>query len=143
MWSDAEWRELRDLMGIDGPATAAERRGARVALDGRIAAWTASRDRDLVVTLLRSKGIRAAPVLSISELFSDAQLAHRGMWPVVTHPAIGEMHLVAPPFRLSSTPSVQDRPGPTVGADNDHVCGEILGLSLDERSTLQRDGVFE
>jgi crotonobetainyl-CoA:carnitine CoA-transferase CaiB-like acyl-CoA transferase len=143
VWSDAEWRDLCDVMGIDGPATASDRRRARVGLDERIGAWTATRDRDLVVALLRGKGLRAAPVLSIPELFSDAQLAHREMWPAVTHPAIGEMHLMAPPFRLSSTPSVQDRPGPTVGADNDHVFGEILGLSLDERRTLERDGVFE
>jgi crotonobetainyl-CoA:carnitine CoA-transferase CaiB-like acyl-CoA transferase len=143
VWSDAEWRDLCDVMGIDGPATASDRRRARVELDERIGAWAASRDRDLVVALLRGKGLRAAPVLSIPELFTDAQLAHREMWPAVTHPAIGEMHLMAPPFRLSSTPSVQDRPGPTVGADNDHVFGEILGLSLDERRTLERDGVFE
>jgi crotonobetainyl-CoA:carnitine CoA-transferase CaiB-like acyl-CoA transferase len=82
-------------------------------------------------------------VLSISELFTDPQLAHRGMWPGVTHPAIGPMHVMAPPFRLSGTPSVQDRPGPTVGADNDHVFGEILGLSAEERRTLGDDGVFE
>jgi crotonobetainyl-CoA:carnitine CoA-transferase CaiB-like acyl-CoA transferase len=143
VWSDAEWRDLCDVMGIDGPATASDRRRARVELDERIGAWAATRDRDLVVALLRGKGLRAAPVLSIPELFSDAQLARREMWPAVTHPAIGEMHLMAPPFRLSSTPSVQDRPGPTVGADNDHVFGEILGLSLDERRTLERDGVFE
>jgi crotonobetainyl-CoA:carnitine CoA-transferase CaiB-like acyl-CoA transferase len=143
VWSDAEWRELCEVSGIDGPATAAERRRVRLELDERIGAWTATRDRDLIVTLLRRSGLRAAPVLSISELFSDAQLAHRATWPVVTHPAIGEMHLMAPPFHLSATPSAQDRPGPTVGADNDHVFGEVLGLSLDERRTLERDGVFE
>ena len=93
--------------------------------------------------LLRAKGLRVAPVLSISELFTDPQLAHRGMWPRLTHPAIGEMHVMAPPFRLAATPSVQERPGPTLGVDNDHVFGEILGLSLDERRTLERDGVFE
>ena len=143
VWDDAEWQAFRELTGIDGPATAAERRRARAALDERIGAWTATRDRDEVVTLLRRSGLRAAPVLSISELFSDPQLAHRGMWPTVTHPTIGKMHLMAPPFRLSSTPSTQERAGPTVGADNDHVFGEILGLSLDERRTLERDGVFE
>ena len=82
-------------------------------------------------------------MLSISELFTDAQLAHRGMWPVTTHPTIGEMHVMAPPFLLSTTPSLQVSAGPTVGADNDHVFAEILGLSLDERRRLERDGVFE
>ena len=143
IWTDAEWRKLRDVTGIDGPDTAAERRAARAQLDVRIGEWTATRDRDQIVKHLRDKGLRVAPVLAISELFTDAQLAHRGMWPVVKHQTIGDMHVMAPPFRLSATPSLQDRPGPTVGADNDHVFGEILGLSLDERRRLERDGVFE
>jgi benzylsuccinate CoA-transferase BbsF subunit len=143
VWSDAEWRALREATGIDGPATAKERRVARVRLDERVGAWTAPRDRDEVVTLLRRNGLRVAPVLTISELFTDGQLAHREMWPVVKHPTIGQMHVMSPPFRLSATPSLQVSPGPTVGADNDRVFGEILGLSLDERRRLERDGVFE
>jgi crotonobetainyl-CoA:carnitine CoA-transferase CaiB-like acyl-CoA transferase len=143
VWSDPDWRALSELTGVSGPPTAAGRRVARTTLDRAIEAWTVTRDRDEVVALLRRAGVRAAPVLSISELFTDPQLAHRRMWPAVTHPAIGAMHVMAPPFRLSSTPSLQERAGPTVGADNDHVFGEILGLSLDERRTLQRDGVFE
>lgn len=143
VWSDAEWHALCDLTDISGPPTLSGRRAARAELDAAIGAWSAARERDDVVALLRRAGVRAAPVLSISELFSDPQLAHRGMWPPVTHPAIGAMHVMAPPFRLSATPSVQERPGPMVGADNDHVFGEILGLSLDERRTLEHDGVFE
>ena len=143
VWNDAEWRALRDVTGIDGPVKAAERRAARVDLDAKIEEWTATRDRDEIVRLLRREGLRAAPVLSISELFTDAQLAHRGMWPLTKHPTIGDMHVMAPPFRLSTTPSLQVSAGPTVGADNDHVFGEILGLSLDERRRLERDGVFE
>ena len=143
VWADPEWLALCELTGILGPPTAAGRRAARTTLDQAIEAWTVTRDRDDTVALLRRAGVRAAPVLSISELFTDPQLAHREMWPAVTHPAIGTMHVMAPPFRLSSTPSLQERAGPTVGADNAHVFGEILGLSLDERRTLQRDGVFE
>jgi crotonobetainyl-CoA:carnitine CoA-transferase CaiB-like acyl-CoA transferase len=143
VWDDPTWRAFSDVTGITGPTTAAGRRAARAELDARIDAWTRTRERDGIVALLRSAGLRAAPVLSIPELFTDPQLAHRGMWPAVTHPTIGPMHVMAPPFRLSSTPSLQERPGPTVGADNDHVFGELLGLSLDERRTLERDGVFE
>jgi crotonobetainyl-CoA:carnitine CoA-transferase CaiB-like acyl-CoA transferase len=53
------------------------------------------------------------------------------------------MRVMAPPFRLSATPSSQERAGPTLGADNDRVFGELLGLSVEERRTLERDGVFE
>lgn len=143
VWTDAEWGSLQGLTGLAGPALAADRRTARTELDGRINAWTGSRERDLVVATLRAAGLRVAPVLSISELFSDPQLAHRGMWPAVTHPAIGAMRVMAPPFRLSGTPSLQERPGPIFGADNDHVFGELLGLTAEERRSLERDGVFE
>jgi len=143
VWSDAEWRALRDLIGLDGMGSAAERRASRTELDARIGAWTARRVRDDVVRALRAAGVRVSPVLSISELFTDPQLAHRGMWPSVTHPAIGPMRLMAPPFRLSATPSRQERPGPVFGADNDHVFGELLGLTDEERRSLARDGVFE
>ena len=131
-WSDAERRALRDAIGApDGD------------LDGAVSAWCASRPRDDIVAAVRAAGVRVAPVLAISELFSDPQLAHRGMWPAVHHPAIGPMHLMAPPFRLSATPSRQERPGPIFGADNDHVFGELLGLTVEERRSLERDGVFE
>ena len=143
VWSDAEWRALRDVIGLDGLTDVADRRAAQVELDARISEWTGSRERDDVVATLRAAGSRVSAVLAISELFSDPQLAHRGMWPTVTHPAIGDMHLMAPPFRLSATPSVQVRPGPIFGADNDHVFGELLGLSGEERRSLERDGVFE
>lgn len=145
VWDDAEWRILRDSAGLDGDefTTAAGRLGSRADLDARVNAWTATRERDAVVALLRSAGLRVAPVLSISELFTDPQLTHRTMWPAVRHPLIGDMHVMAPPFKLSATPSLQERPGPTVGADNDHVFGELLGLSADERRSLEADGVFE
>src|SRR5256885_11094701 len=119
VWSDPEWDALRRLTGIAGPSTAEGRRAERAALDRRIEAWTTTRERDDVVAMLRAAGIRAAPVLSIPELFSDPQLAHRGMWPAVTHPAIGPMPVMAPPFPLSATPRLQARPRPTVGAGHD------------------------
>jgi crotonobetainyl-CoA:carnitine CoA-transferase CaiB-like acyl-CoA transferase len=132
-WSDAERRGLRAIVGA----------GERAELDAAVTAWAASRERDDIVATLRAAGLRVAPVLSIAELFTDPQLAHRGMWPPVLHPAIGAMRLMAPPFRLSATPSRQEQAGPTFGADNDHVFGELLGLTPDERRTLERDGVFE
>jgi len=135
-WSDAERRALQGIVGVADQPDGTD-------LDAATAAWTASRERDQVVATLRSAGLRAAPVLAISELFTDPQLAHRGMWPSVRHPAIGDMRVMAPPFRLSATPSVQERPGPIFGADNDHVFGGLLGLTSEERRSLEADGVFE
>lgn len=148
VWSDEEWRRLGAAIGdpalADDPrlATMAQRRAARAELDRRIGGWTRSRDRDLVVAILRASGLRAAPVLGVSELYDDPQLRHRSFWPVVEHPVIGRMHLMAAPFQLSETPSVQERSGPTLGADNATVFEGILGLTAEERGALERDDVF-
>ena len=145
VWDDDEWARLRALvpgLAAGGQAGAAERRAARTELDRRIAEWTATADRDALVTTLRAAGVHVAPVRTISELFADPQLAHRGMWPAVVHPAIGPMRIMAPPFRLSATPSEQRRAGPPFGADNDHVFGELLGLDAPTREALEADGVF-
>jgi len=136
--------DIADAEAVDvhcrggGPA----RRPGGADLDRWIADWTRTRQRDEVVAVLRAAGLRAAPVLGISELFDDPQLRHRAFWPTVEHPVIGPMHLMSAPFRLSATPSVQQQAGPTLGADNALVFGGILGLTSEERATLESDDVF-
>jgi crotonobetainyl-CoA:carnitine CoA-transferase CaiB-like acyl-CoA transferase len=149
VWDDAEW--ARFVMAVGGPKwahdarweTAAGRRACEAELDGLIGSWTATRTREDVVVRLRAQGLRAAAVLSISEVVSDPQLLHRGFWRDLPHPILDRAKCIAAPFTLSATPSRQERAGPTLGADNDHVFGNILGLGEDERAALARDGVFD
>ena len=44
---------------------------------------------------------------------------------------------------IVSTSGSSDRPGPTLGQDNDWVLGELLGLSADERKRLEADGALD
>ena len=44
--------------------------------------------------------------------------------------------------QLSATPGGTDWPGPDVGAHNDEILGQVLGLSKAERQALQQDGVI-
>lgn len=149
VWGDEEWCRLRTALGDAGWAgdqrweTVAGRRAAQAELDERIASWTRVRSRDDVTRVLRAQGIRVSPVLSIGELFSDPQLAHRSFFRALPHPVLGTVQCLSAPFTLSATPSLQERAGPTLGADNDHVFGGILGLSEEERASLARDGVFD
>lgn len=148
IWSDDEWHRL--VAAVGDPAlfadpvllTAEGRRRSGDELDRRIGTWTRTRSREQVVATLRAAGLRAAPVLGVSELHDDPQLRHRAFWPAVEHPVIGPMHLMSAPFRLSATPSVQDRAGPTLGADNAAVFEGMLGLGTLERAELERDNVF-
>ncbi len=149
VWSDEEWSRLRDALGDpewarDATlATADGRRAREGKLDERIAEWTRWRSREEVVDALRARGLRAASVETISELFDDAQLAHRGFWQRAPHPVLGEITVMAAPYVLSATPTRHERAGPTLGADNDYVYGEILGVPAEERAALAREGVFD
>src|SRR5207248_477333 len=68
-----------------------------------IANWTRGRDRDAVVALLRDAGLRAAPVLTMGELFTDPQLRHRQAWVELEHPVLS-LHGLSAPWTLSATP---------------------------------------
>ena len=149
IWSDDEWCRLRAAMG--DPAWTSDRRwdtsaGRRVGqdeLDALVADWTRTRTREQVVDALRAQRVHASAVLSIGELFTDPQLAHREFWRALPHPVLGTSQCLSAPFTLSATPSRQERAGPTLGADNDLVFGGILGLGEEERAALARDGVFD
>jgi crotonobetainyl-CoA:carnitine CoA-transferase CaiB-like acyl-CoA transferase len=148
VWSDDEWPRFREALGDpawgrDGSlATAAGRRAREAELDLRIGEWTRTRERDEIVAALRARGLRAAAVESVGELFDDPQLAHRGVWRRAAHAGLGEIGLMAPPFSLSETPARPDRAGPTLGEHNEAVFKGLLGLGADEYASLAADGVF-
>ncbi|TME76434.1 MAG: CoA transferase [Chloroflexi bacterium] len=148
VWSDDEWSRFRVALGDDdwsrdaGLATTAGRREREAELDDHIAAWTRTRTREEIVAMLRARGLRAAAVESVGELFDDEQLAHRGVWRRAAHAGLGEVGLMAPPFGLSETPARPDRAGPTLGEHNEAVFKGLLGLSADEYASLAADGVF-
>ena len=148
IWSDEEWVRFREVLGDpdwsrDGSfATAEGRREREVELDARIAEWTRPRSREEAVRALRERGLSAAPVESVAELFDDPQLAERGVWRRAPHAGLGEIGLMAPPFALSETPARADRAGPTLGEHNEAVFKGLLGLGADEYASLAADGVF-
>ena len=148
VWSDDEWSAFRDALGDpdwarDGALATADGRRAREAeLDARIAEWTRTRTRDETVAALRARGLRAAAVESVGELFEDEQLAHRRVWRRAAHAGLGEIGLMAPPFDLSETPARPERAGPTLGEHNEEVFKGLLGLAADEYAALAADGVF-
>jgi benzylsuccinate CoA-transferase BbsF subunit len=148
VWSDDEWARFREAIGDpewahDAELASAEgRRERETELDVRIAEWTRTQGREEIVAALRSRGLRAAPVESIAELFDDPQLAHRGVWRRAPHAGLGEVGLMAPPFALSETPARADRAGPLLGQDNEAVFKGLLGLGADEYAGLAADGVF-
>ena len=148
VWDDAEWPRLREALGdpewARDPAfeRAAGRRVREAWIDERIAEWSRRQPRARAVARLRSKGLRASEVRSIGELFAEPQLAERRAWRTATHPVIGEVRLMAPPFVLSDAEQGPDRAGPTLGQHTEEVFRGIVGLDAAEYEALTAEGVF-
>ncbi len=148
VWDDAEWGHLVEALGgpewaRDGAlATAAGRREREAWIDERIAEWSRRQPRERAVARLRSRGLRAAPVESVGELFRDPQLAERKAWRTAPHPVIGDVRLMAPPFLLSDAEQGPTRPGPLLGQHTEEVFRGIVGLDAAEYAALEAAGVF-
>ncbi len=148
VWDDAEWPRLREALGdpewARDPALerAAGRRAREAWIDERIAEWSRRQPRARAVARLRAKTLRASEVRSIGELFGEPQLAERRAWRTATHPVIGEVRLMAPPFVLSDAEQGPDRAGPTLGQHTEEVFRGIVGLDAAEYEALTAEGVF-
>jgi len=148
VWDDDEWSRLGKALGSPAWAceprfaTAAGRREHEEELDRYIGEHARELSRERICADLRAAGVHVAPVLTISELFSDPQLASRGFWRSLPHEVLGTVVGMAPPFTLSATPARLERAGPLLGADNEHVFGTLLGLGRDGVERLRAEGVL-
>ncbi len=143
---DAQWTALAAMVGgaaADGRFSAAPGRiAARAELDRLIEAWTAGQDRDALVSRLRQAGIAAAPVQDIGAMWSDGQLAARGMKGSAELPGLGREELFRAPWLFSDFTPERDGRGPLLGEHNAMVLKGLLGLSDAEFDGLVADGVI-
>ena len=137
IWDEDEFARLRSLAGHF------EWSRADPDLDACIEQWTGVRSREEIVEALREERLRVAPVVTISELAADPQLAARRFWRRTSHPVLGALTVMAPPFILSRTPAVLERAGPTLGEHNGEVWQGLLGLGDTEYRALASEGVFD
>lgn len=132
---DAEWAALVQAMGNPAwaadPAfvTAAGRAAGEAAISERIAAWTATHDRDALFHSLQAGGVTAGPVFTAQDAVDDPHLAQTGTWQ--TLPATEdypETSFHRPPYHFSrSDVSIRLPPAP-FGAHNAYVYRGLLGL---------------
>jgi crotonobetainyl-CoA:carnitine CoA-transferase CaiB-like acyl-CoA transferase len=113
------------------------------ALDAAIAAWTAGRSAGAVAEILQAAGINAYPVVTMAGLFSDPQLGARRQFRVRRHPEMGDHAYCFPGFDLADAPGDVVGPAPCVGADNDFVFRDLVGLSEAEYASYRQQGVFD
>jgi benzylsuccinate CoA-transferase BbsF subunit len=145
--TDGEWRGLVDAMGAPEWSRAPEfadgaSRVANIdALHERIAAWTADQDDYKLAAKLQEHGVAAAPVLNVADLLNDPHYKARKTFVEVQHP-LGFRETIYGAYVKTSRTEAAIRPGPAIGADNDHVFRNLLGLPEAEYQRLIADEVI-
>ena len=112
------------------------------ALDVLIGQWTSQHDRREIMGVLQQAGVAASPVLSYGDVLDDPQLQHRGFFQTVTRPVTGTHPYPGFPAKFSETPVTIRRPAPTLGQDNEHVLGTILGMTKEQIAQLAEDEII-
>jgi crotonobetainyl-CoA:carnitine CoA-transferase CaiB-like acyl-CoA transferase len=144
--SDAEWRALCGVLGLD-PAlfpTRAARLANAERIDAQIAEWTREHDAHEAMHRLQAAGVAAAAVQTTEDQIErDPHLAARGFFERIPHAKKGEVIADGIPLGLTGTPGRTAHAGEAIGCDNDYVFGELLGIDVDERCRLERIEAIE
>jgi formyl-CoA transferase/succinyl-CoA--D-citramalate CoA-transferase len=114
-------------------------RGANAAeLDALIAEWTKTLTAVELTKRLNDNGVVVGPIYTIADIAKDPHYQDRGMVRRVEDETFGDLAVpgFAPNFSLS-TPDVAWLGPQQVGAHNDEIYGDMLGLSADQLTELK------
>ncbi|WP_444999268.1 CaiB/BaiF CoA transferase family protein [Halomonas mongoliensis] len=143
--NDAQFARFARLLGhpewAEDPAyaTNAARVGNREVLVPLIQAILMTRGRDEWLAELEARGIPAGPINTLTEVFDDPQVLHRGMRRTLRRGEL-EVPQVASPLRFDGESATSAVAPPRLGQDSDAILAEV-GLSPDDIARLRKAGV--
>ena len=142
--SDEEWQSMVKLIGKSSWAadskfaTLAGRREHRNDLDQKLSEWTPKYTAKQLFRMLQQSGIAAGIPSSGEDLFHDIHLRARGHIVETEAQPWGKMTHHGLPGIPSLSAADAARPAPWIGAHNDQVFGEILGLTKERIEELKQ-----
>lgn len=132
---------LVDLLVDDRFATNEARVQHSTELDGYVAGAIAARTLEENLRIIETNALTAVAVQTVADIEKDAHWQARQLLVDVPNgTGAVRMHNVVP--RMSETPGEIRAAGGALGADNDAIYGEELGLSCEERDGLRRAGII-
>ena len=110
-------------------------------LDTAISAWMESLDSNTALERLERSRVPAGPIYNVADMMADKHFLARGLFEEAD---VGGKPLKVPAMmpKLSVTPGRTDWAGPDVGAFNDEIYGDLLGLSTQDMARLKETGVI-
>lgn len=148
-WSDGEFKRLAAMIGrpelAEDPrfATLEARKAHEQELGVIVGQWSSSQDASDAAAVLQAIQVHAYPVNTIADLFHDPQLLYRRVWRQRRHGAIGDLACYFSAFDLSEAPGDVTGAAPLLGADNEYVFRELIGLNTEQYARYRDLGAFE
>ena len=144
---DSIFKRLCETMGNPGMgedprfATNTGRVEHEQEIDATIASWLAGIDSESALSLLEEARVPSGPIYSVADMMANEHFIARGLFEQVD---VNGKPLKIPAMvpKLSETPGRTDWPGPEVGAFNEEVYGDLLGLSPEVITALKSSGVL-
>ncbi len=132
--------ERPDLLTDPRFATLKDRVKHMDALDAAISGWTRTRTKAALQEIMLAQRVPCAPVRELDEVVNDPHMHQRGALQRVDHPDLGEVVLTAGPLRYADSAIPDITPSRSIGADNEAVFTQWLGLSRPEFEALAAEG---
>ncbi len=128
-----QWRNLLAVAPLSAfSGSEFDQLEARLAHDSEIDAaletWCADQDAHELAERLKRAGVPASLVERPSDLYEDAQLAHRDFFKICNHSEMGPTPYDGPVTLFSETPPAY-KAAPCLGEHTEYVLTDILGLS--------------
>lgn len=111
-------------------------------LNAIFAAWMAEHDLAEVLERFERHGGSIAPVYSIDQIFTDPQMQAREAVTQVSDADFGSVGMTCAVPRFANNPTRMRKSAARLGADNERVYQEALGMSDAELALLRANGVI-
>jgi crotonobetainyl-CoA:carnitine CoA-transferase CaiB-like acyl-CoA transferase len=111
-------------------------------IDSAIEVWTKQHTYQEIFDLLEAAAVPCGPIYSIAEMVRDPHFIARGLFEEMEISQDETLKIPRVLPLLSETPGRTEWLGPPLGAHNEEIFSQQLGLSREELTTLEQQGVI-
>lgn len=143
--TETQWQALcaiAPLADFAGLQALAQRQAKKQPIEDALRAWCAPQEGFALAERLRAAGVPASMVLRPTDLYEDAQLAHRGFFVTLEHSNMGPTPYDGPVTHFSDTPAILRKAAPCLGEDSHAILTGILGYSEDDVARFAEAGAL-
>ncbi len=146
--NDRLWKRICELLGleelleVERYKTNESRKIHRLEIVEHFEKVLMTRETQYWFDHLSENGVPCGPINYLNQVVEDPHIQSRGMIFHVDDDELGSVPQVAPPWKLGHTAEKSHQPPPKIGAHDEEIYGEWLGMSPEDLDELRRSKVI-